>query len=165
MSHVDRAIPAALALALGLSLSGCSSAGPTFDPTDWISGEWFAKPPLAGDRKAVFPNGVPGVPEGVPSELLKGNQQAAAENLPAPAEQAEAPKPAPKPAVKPATRVQTVKRTSTVSQQTPAAAARPASQQATQSTPPAASQNSNASQPDASTQANWPPPSPDTFSR
>lgn len=155
MFRVDRATPAALIVALGLSLSACSSSGGNFDPTDWISGEWFAKPKLAGERKPVFPNGVPGVAEGVPPELLKGNQQAAVENPPVPA--AAQPAPPPKPA-----RVQTVKpkpRTASAPPPQPAPA-RPAAAQ-----PPTQSQGTGAASPDPSTEANWPPPNPNTFSR
>jgi hypothetical protein len=35
------------------------------------------KKPLPGERRAVFPEGVPGVQQGVPPELMRGNQQAA----------------------------------------------------------------------------------------
>ncbi len=54
-------------LAAGLALSGCES----FDPESWFN----SKKPLPGDRKAMFPSGVPGVPQGVPRELVKGYQQ------------------------------------------------------------------------------------------
>ena len=53
-------------LAAGLMLSGCES----FDPGSWFD----TKKPLPGDRKAVFPEGVPGVPQGVPRELVQGYQ-------------------------------------------------------------------------------------------
>ena len=59
-----------------LLLSACSGTSGNFDPTDWITGEFFdTKTKLPGERKPVFPSGVPGVPEGVPPELVKGNQQ------------------------------------------------------------------------------------------
>jgi hypothetical protein len=52
------------ALALGLVLGGCES-----NPLD----DWFnTKKPLPGERKPVFPTGVPGVPQGVPPEYQKG---------------------------------------------------------------------------------------------
>ena len=51
-------------LALSLSLGGCETM------EDWFS----TKKPLPGDRKAVFPSGVPGVPQGVPPELVQGYQ-------------------------------------------------------------------------------------------
>src|SRR5215470_3460734 len=57
-----------------LPLGGCASIGDV-DPTDWISGDFFnSKKKLPGDRKAVFPEGVPGVTQGIPAELVKGNQ-------------------------------------------------------------------------------------------
>ncbi|MEX0753143.1 MAG: hypothetical protein WD073_09495 [Xanthobacteraceae bacterium] len=82
MFRIDRAIPAAVILAVALAVSACSS-GQQFDPTDLMPENWFGeKEKLAGQRKPVFPDGVPGVPEGVPSELIKGNQQAAIETAP-----------------------------------------------------------------------------------
>jgi hypothetical protein len=66
--------------ALILPLGGCASIGDV-DPTDWFSGDMFSgKKKLPGDRKAVFPEGVPGVSQGIPSELVKGNQQPPLEN-------------------------------------------------------------------------------------
>ena len=53
-------------LAAGLTLSGCES----FDPESWFN----PKKPLPGDRRPMFPGGVPGVPQGVPHELVKGYQ-------------------------------------------------------------------------------------------
>jgi hypothetical protein len=64
-----------------LPLGGCASIGDALDPTDWFSGDFFnAKKKLPGDRKAVFPEGVPGVSQGIPSELVKGNQPPPLEN-------------------------------------------------------------------------------------
>ena len=63
----------AAALALGLVLSGCES----FDPLDKLSELDIlgtSKKPLAGERRPVFDSGVPGVPQGVPPELVKGYQ-------------------------------------------------------------------------------------------
>ena len=103
-----RVIPVAAVLVAGLALSACSGTTGNFDPTDWISGEWLSpKPRLPGERKAVFPEGVPGVPEGVPKELVKGNQQAAADVAELPPEPAPAAKPAPRPQAKPAPRPRT----------------------------------------------------------
>jgi hypothetical protein len=61
--------------ALILPLGGCASVSDALDPTDWFSGDLFnSKKKLPGDRKPVFPEGVPGVTQGIPSELVKGNQ-------------------------------------------------------------------------------------------
>ena len=64
------------AFALSLSLAGCESLSDfNIDPAEWISGDWFnTKKKLQGERKPVFPNGVPGVSRGVPPELVKGYQ-------------------------------------------------------------------------------------------
>jgi hypothetical protein len=62
----------AVALAGSLVLGGCSS----FDPIDMFQ-DWDllgSKKPLPGERRAVFPEGVPGVPQGVPREMVKGYQ-------------------------------------------------------------------------------------------
>ena len=62
--------------ALILPLGGCASIGDAIDPTEWFSGDMFSgKKKLPGDRKPVFPEGVPGVTQGIPSDLVKGNQQ------------------------------------------------------------------------------------------
>jgi len=53
-------------LAAGFALSGCES----FDPESWFN----TKKPLPGDRRPMFPGGVPGVPQGVPPDLVKGYQ-------------------------------------------------------------------------------------------
>src|SRR5215470_2749560 len=103
-------------LSLGVFLTGCGSYDPTqFDPTAIFDAEIFnTKKKLPGERKAVFPDGTPGVPQGVPEELVKGHQptgdadasvQSAEVNPEAkPAPKAEAkpkPKPQPKVAAKP----------------------------------------------------------------
>jgi hypothetical protein len=61
--------------ALVLPLGGCASIGDALDPTEWFAGDLFnTKKKLPGDRKPVFPEGVPGVAQGIPQELVKGNQ-------------------------------------------------------------------------------------------
>jgi outer membrane biosynthesis protein TonB len=88
----------ALAAGLALSLAGCE----TFDLTNLIPD---SKKKLPGERREVFPGGVPGVPQGVPPELVKG-YQAPPETAEAPPEpepkQAAKPKPKPRPQPKPA---------------------------------------------------------------
>jgi outer membrane biosynthesis protein TonB len=73
-------------LASGVMLGGCS----TFDPTEWFN----TKKPLPGDRKSMFPDGVPGVPQGVPPELVEGYREP---EPPPPQVVEEKPKPKPKP--------------------------------------------------------------------
>ncbi len=96
-------------LGLGLVLAGCES----FDPTAVFDMEIFnTKKKLPGERRAVFPEGTPGVPQGVPQELVKGYQpppeqadesqaQAAAQQQAQPAEAKPKPKPKPKVVAKP----------------------------------------------------------------
>lgn len=98
MNSVARAI--VVAAALVLPLGGCVN----FDPADWFAGDWFNnKKPLPGERKELFPGGVPGVTRGVPPDLIKGNQAAALQEqeAEAPPVQLEEPKPKPKPRAKP----------------------------------------------------------------
>ena len=81
-----RVILIASLLASGVMLGGCSS----FDPTEWFN----TKKPLPGERKAMFPDGVPGVPQGVPPELVEGYREP---ERPPPQIVEEKPKPKPKP--------------------------------------------------------------------
>jgi hypothetical protein len=86
---------------LTVPLGGCVN----FDPQDWFAGDFFnRKKPLPGERRELFPGGVPGVSRGVPSELVKGNQAAALQEQEAEEARAivpEEPKAAPKPKAKP----------------------------------------------------------------
>ncbi len=89
MRH-HRLVLIASLLAFGMALTGCS----TFDPTEWFN----TKKPLPGERKDMFPQGVPGVPQGVPPELVEGYtppSEPVPEPLPVPEAKA---KPKPKPA-------------------------------------------------------------------
>lgn len=62
----------AAVLATGPLLSACSSASmDSLDPSEWFD----TKKKLSGDRKDVFPEGVPGVTTGVPAELVKGYRE------------------------------------------------------------------------------------------
>jgi hypothetical protein len=69
----------------GLALTGCES----FD----LESIWNSKKPLPGERREMFPQGVPGVQQGVPPELVQGYQPA---QEPPPVAQQEKPKPAPR---------------------------------------------------------------------
>jgi hypothetical protein len=91
-----------LASMLVLPLVGCSS----WDPTDIFDNSFFnPKKPLPGERKELFPQGTPGVQQGVPPELVKGYQPAATETQAtvqpeaAPEESKPKPKAKPKPKV------------------------------------------------------------------
>ncbi len=57
-------------IALAPVLAGCES----FDMDKFDIFGLNEKKKLPGDRKPVFPEGVPGVSQGIPSEYIKGNQ-------------------------------------------------------------------------------------------
>jgi len=105
MRRLNFGLMTAAALTIGVTAAGCSS----FDPSD-LADLFSSKKPLPGDRKPVFPTGVPGVPQGVPPELTKGYQEneaaqaaAAAQSKAEEPPQREPAKPKPKPAPKPKT--------------------------------------------------------------
>src|SRR5258706_12244800 len=71
MNRFARSGFAVLALSLGVLLAGCEG----FDPTSFMDTDFFnTNKRLPGERKAVFPEGTPGVTQGVPKELVKGYQ-------------------------------------------------------------------------------------------
>ena len=91
----QRLIAATVLIALCGALAGCGGGGiSSWDPSDML--DWLdTKKKLEGNRKPVFPEGVPGLEQGVPKDLYRGgsaqdqqNAQAAA----APAPPPEAPK-------------------------------------------------------------------------
>jgi len=74
MRRSQRLIAAAILISLSSALAGCSSMN-GFDPTDMLD-FLDTKKKLPGVRKPVFPEGVPGLEQGVPRDLYKGaNQQ------------------------------------------------------------------------------------------
>ncbi|MBV9458395.1 MAG: hypothetical protein JO141_12880 [Bradyrhizobium sp.] len=75
MRRSQRLIAASVLIVFSTVLAGCSSSfGSDFDPTDLL--DWLdTKKKLPGERKPVFPEGVPGMEQGVPKELYKGAQQ------------------------------------------------------------------------------------------
>ena len=70
MRRSQRLIAATVLIALSGALAGCGSMG-NFDPTDMLD-FLDTKKKLPGERKPVFPEGVPGLEQGVPKELYKG---------------------------------------------------------------------------------------------
>jgi len=93
MKNLVRAALTAGALSVGFLLAGCEN----FDPTALFDSDIFnTKKKLPGERRPVFPEGTPGVPLGVPPEIVKGYQPPPApEALPkeaTPPKQATAPK-------------------------------------------------------------------------
>ena len=92
MRRPQRLIAATVLIALSGALAGCGSMG-NFDPSDLLD-FLDTKKKLPGERKSVFPEGVPGLEQGVPKDLYKGsrvedpNAQAAAAAAPPRAEDA-----------------------------------------------------------------------------
>jgi hypothetical protein len=99
MRRLQRLIAFALLITLCGVLTGCGSFGSSWDPMDMLD-FLDTKKKLPGERKPVFPEGVPGLEPGVPKELYKGNverqQPQDAATLASPPPAAEEPKPAPR---------------------------------------------------------------------
>jgi|SoiMethySBSTD1v2_1073268.scaffolds.fasta_scaffold04906_8 hypothetical protein len=99
---------------IGLGAGGCSSVSDIVDNVQNTVHDFnpfgSGKKPLPGERKAVFPEGVPGVEQGIPPHLMQGQQQIPDPNAPAviaappeppAAETAQRPKPRPTRAARP----------------------------------------------------------------
>ena len=74
MRRLQRLIAAAVAIALSSALAGCAGGMSSFDPSDLLD-FLDTKKKLPGERKPVFPQGVPGLEQGVPKDLYKGSRQ------------------------------------------------------------------------------------------
>ncbi len=105
MAGPRRCILVLVAIGFGFALSGCTSGNLELDPAYWFPD---GKKKLPGDRREVFPGGVPGVTQGVPPEMIRGNpanqpeQALAPEQQPAPQPEAEQkPRPRPKKVARP----------------------------------------------------------------
>lgn len=146
MMRTRRALLIVSVLAAGFALSACES----FDPENMFN----QKKPLPGDRRAVFPEGVPGVPKGVPQELVQGYQPPAEPPPPEPAPVVEKPKPKPKRVAQPAPRPQ---RAAPPPQQQQQPQADQSAAPAPWPAPPAPQQTTQSPFPD--------PPAPGTFRR
>ena len=72
MRRMHRIVLFAGLVALAPVLAGCEN----FDMDSLDVFHLNDKKKLPGERKEVFPEGVPGVTQGIPPEYLKGNQQA-----------------------------------------------------------------------------------------
>ena len=75
MRRLQRLIAASVLIALSSALAGCGGGGfSSFDPSDLLD-FLDTKKKLPGERKPVFPEGVPGLEQGVPKDLYKGSAQ------------------------------------------------------------------------------------------
>jgi outer membrane biosynthesis protein TonB len=145
MNRLTRIALTAAALSLPVLLAGCES----FDPTSIFDAEIFnTKKKLQGERHPVFPEGTPGVAQGVPAELVKGYQAPPEPEPQQAAVEPEKPKPKPKPkpkvVAKPA--------------EQPSAPAPQAQSQPAQQRPPAAAQWPGTGQPTTGGGVAWPDP-------
>ncbi|RYX87635.1 MAG: hypothetical protein EON84_19135 [Bradyrhizobiaceae bacterium] len=68
-SSMQRLVSAAVLITLASALSGCGGAS-SWDPSDLLD-FLDTKKKLPGDRRPVFPEGVPGLEQGVPRDLYK----------------------------------------------------------------------------------------------
>jgi len=91
MSRSQRLIAATVLIALSSALAGCSSLY-SWDPSDLLD-FMDTKKKLPGERKPVFPDGVPGLEQGVPKDLYKGNVEQQQQDQAAQAAAAAAPPP------------------------------------------------------------------------
>src|SRR4249919_788395 len=97
MRRSQRLIATAVLIALSGALAGCGGGGmSSFDPSDMLD-FLDTKKKLPGERKPVFPEGVPGLEQGVPKGLYKGSRQQQIDEQNAQATAATAPPPPPEP--------------------------------------------------------------------
>jgi hypothetical protein len=76
--HTSHLLAAAFALCLAALLSGCGSlSAPSWDPTDLLD-FLDTKKRTPGERKPVFPEGVPGISQGVPKDMVRGSPESRA---------------------------------------------------------------------------------------
>lgn len=69
MRRIHRVVMLALLIGIGPVIAGCAD----FDPDKLDVLGLNEKKKLPGDRKPLFPEGVPGVAQGIPPEYTKGN--------------------------------------------------------------------------------------------
>jgi hypothetical protein len=93
MRRPQRLIALAIVIALSSVLAGCGGGGfSSFDPSDLLD-FLDTKKKLPGERKPVFPEGVPGLEQGVPKNLYRGSRQEQIDQQNAEAAAAAAPQP------------------------------------------------------------------------
>ena len=76
--RTSRLLTGVFVLAFAGVLGGCSSlSAPSWDPTDLLD-FLDTKKRAPGERKPVFPEGVPGMSQGVPREMVRGSAESRA---------------------------------------------------------------------------------------
>jgi hypothetical protein len=164
MRPTQRILALTVLATVTVTLAACTN----FDPDKLDFFNLNEKKKLPGERREVFPGGVPGVTQGIPPEYLKENQRppetadaaVGEQSKTAAVEPEPAPKPKPKRAPKPRTASKPTQVTVSPQQQQPAAPwpdQQPAQQQGQTPWPTPGQTN---------TAAPWPSsPAPGTFSR
>ena len=165
---VRRSLFALPLLCLSLALAGCEN----MDPAYWLPDN---KKKLPGERREVFPEGIPGVVQGVPPELIKGNaanqseiDAAATAPQPEPPPVEEKPRPARRKVVRP---IQPPPEDAQPQQQAQPRQQQPASRQAQPAQSggaswPSPQPQATQQQPQAPAASAWPsPPASGTFTR
>jgi hypothetical protein len=171
MARPRRSILVLAAFCAGFGLSGCASGNYELDPAYWFPD---GKKKIPGERREVFPGGVPGVTQGIPPEMVRGNpaqqadEQALAPVQEPPPQTTEKPRPRPKTAARPRPAPQPEPEAQAAPRPVQAAprAAQPASSGAWPA--PQAQQQQQPQQPQQQAPAAgaWPaPPSSGTFTR
>jgi len=174
MRRMHRIVLFAGLVALAPVLAGCEN----FDMDSLDVFHLNDKKKLPGERKEVFPEGVPGVSQGIPPEYLKGNQQAdtalapdGAAAVAAPGEKPSAAAPSAKtaaiePAAEPKPKPKLKPKPRTVKQQPKPGTAPPAAQAQSNDQQQLAPWPGSTEPPPAAQAAPWPSaPPPGTFSR
>ena len=174
MRRIPRIVLLAAMIVLAPALSGCAD----FDMDKLDVFGLNEKKKLPGDRKPLFPEGVPGVSQGIPPEYVKGNQPPPdAAQTPPPGQNANAPaaEPGNKAAAvepveepKPKLRKPKVTKQKLIPDQSPppAQGAQPAQQPAPAPWPAQGQQQPPQQSSSAPNTAPWPSsPAPGTFSR
>jgi outer membrane biosynthesis protein TonB len=77
MAFLRKVTCAVVLASMAVAIAGCD----TFDSLEFFD----TKKKLPGERKPVFPEGVPGVSQGIPAELQKGYNEQATQAAPDPA--------------------------------------------------------------------------------
>jgi len=168
MRHLPRIALWSLLVLAAPALSGCAN----FDPDNLDIFGLNEKKKIPGERKDLFPEGVPGVSQGIPPEYIKGSQAAASADAaaaipPEPAAQPQQAAPAKPTQPKPK---RTVKRTAPKPATAEAAPVTPVQSQAApaaQTTQPASGWPAPAQGTTSSSgSSGWPAPQPSgTFQR
>ena len=168
MRRLQRIVLLATIIAVVPVLSGCAN----FDPESLDIFGLGEKKKLPGERRPVFPEGVPGVSQGIPKEYIKGNQPPPIDAAQLPPDQpapAAAPAEEAKPEAEPKAEPKPKPKRKVAAKPKPAAPAEPVAQQPQQqqqAAPPAWPQGSTPPASPSGSTAAWPAPPPaGTFQR